>query len=73
MPPEVISPIDPNLDTKAMNELKTRYYIDEANIPDSTFIPTTTPTATAVTTQSPSPTATSTATASPTPTPTPQL
>lgn len=65
VPVEIISPINPNLDTNTLNELKTRYFIDEANLPENTLSPTLKPTPKS--SPSPQPTITPSPNTSPTP------
>lgn len=47
VPKEILSPIDPNIDTKTLSELNGRLYYSEAQITEGEVIPSTGPTPTA--------------------------
>jgi len=49
VPPEILAPLNPKLDQKALEMLDSRYYIEEDQIPDTVIItPSPTPTETSV-------------------------
>lgn len=61
VPPEILEPIDPRLDSNILNTLQQRFDIDENQVPEITPLPTENPKST--------PTSTPTPTANITPTP----
>jgi hypothetical protein len=44
VPPEVLAPINPKLDTSTLSELEKRFYIEDSQIEDTTYVPSNKPT-----------------------------
>jgi len=66
VPPEILEPIDPELDTDSLNKLKERFYLNEEEVPEITPPPKTeTPSPTTSPTITPSPTNEAVPTATP--------